>query len=111
MTYPIAFSQNALTTGLIVYRLLKQHMRSRGVGLAPNRDRLGLLDVARIIVESAALYTVEFLVLIVLHGLEINNAAQHVILSMVTPTIGELNKGRNKNNISIGLILMHRNRL
>lgn len=90
MTYPISFFQNVLTTGLIVYRLVKEHRHSQGVGLASNRDRLGFLDVARIIIESAALYTLELLVLIVAYGLS-SLTIQTIILGMVSPTIGELN--------------------
>lgn len=101
MTYPLAFSQNVLTTGLIVYRLVIQHRQSSGVGLAHSLDRMGLLDIARIIVESAALYTLEFLILIVLFIMK-NQVAQPVLLAMVTPTIGELDKGCTENYTSMG---------
>lgn len=84
--YPIAFVQNVLTTGLIIYRLVKQDLTSRQSGLAPSSERIGLIDIARIILESGALYTVEFAVLITLYWL--GDTGQLVILGMVTPTIG-----------------------
>ncbi|TFK71147.1 hypothetical protein BDN72DRAFT_817940 [Pluteus cervinus] len=84
--YPLAFVQNLLATGLIAYRLVVQHYFSQNSGIRPNGSRLGLMNVVRIILESAMLYCVEFFVLIILYILK--HPAQYIILSMVTPTIG-----------------------
>src|SRR4051794_8715820 len=62
--YPINLAQNTLTTGLITFKIYQQHRRSSAAGVrAPG---LSLVDIMRIFVESALLYTIECLLLIIL---------------------------------------------
>lgn len=85
MTYPINFTQNILTTGLIAFKIIKQHRLSRQSGLQVT-SRVSLLHIARIMVESAALYTLELLLCIILNLAD--HPLQFVIQSALVPSIG-----------------------
>ncbi|KAF8664205.1 hypothetical protein AX16_000768 [Volvariella volvacea WC 439] len=84
--YPITFVTNVLTTGLIAYRILRQHQHSQRSGIQPSNSRLSLFSVVRIIIESAAVYTLEVLILIILYFLQ--HRGQFVVQSMIVPTVG-----------------------
>lgn len=85
--YPLAFFQCVITTGLIVFRTLRQHHLSTGAGIRPSHSRYSLLTVTRVIVESAMVYTLELFIATVLYILKHN--AQVILQSMVVPTVGK----------------------
>lgn len=111
--YPLFFVQNVTTTGLIGYKLIQQHTRSEAVGIlaanigksspwtatviwlwilnyayfAGDRDAPSLLTAARIIIESALLYTVEMAVLSILNF--VDHPSQYIVRGAIIPTIGE----------------------
>lgn len=62
--YPLAFVQNFMTTGLIIFRIFTQHHASHKAGLMDVGSKFGPIRVMRIIVESAAIYTIQILILI-----------------------------------------------
>ncbi|KAL0581091.1 hypothetical protein V5O48_000985 [Marasmius crinis-equi] len=84
--YATAFSQNALTTGLIAYRILSQEMQSRRVGIRSSGSSSSLVPAARIMVDSAAIYMALLLCLIVLYA--INHNGQFVMQEASVPAIG-----------------------
>jgi len=83
---PVAVVQNVLTTGLICFRLVRQHRISRASGIQPSRSRLNLFHVVRIMVESAAIYTLLLLITIILQT--VSSRAIWVFLAIKPPTIG-----------------------
>ncbi|KAJ3506656.1 hypothetical protein NLJ89_g6752 [Agrocybe chaxingu] len=83
--YPVAFAQNTITTGMIAFKIWKQHRASRTMGVV-NSSSLDLLSVLRIIIESAMIYTIQLLVLIILFPLHHN--AQFIVQDAVIPSIG-----------------------
>uniref|UniRef100_A0A0W0F1M6 Uncharacterized protein n=1 Tax=Moniliophthora roreri TaxID=221103 RepID=A0A0W0F1M6_MONRR len=84
--YATAFAQNALTTGLIAYRIWRQEMSSRAAGLRGGSSESSLLPAVRIMVESAALYMALLLCLIVLYAQGHNG--QFVMQEASVPAIG-----------------------
>ncbi|KAF8880628.1 hypothetical protein BD779DRAFT_1069533 [Infundibulicybe gibba] len=84
--YPLAFAQNTLATGLIAYRIWTQHRASVRVGVHNTGSRMNLMYIVRIVVESAMVYTVQLLILIVLYTLQHN--AQFVLQLAIVPSIG-----------------------
>ena len=84
--YSLAFVQNSITTGLIAYRIWRQDRRSVAAGISTG-SKTSLIPVVRIVVESAAIYLLELLVLIVLYALKHN--AQFILQEAVVPTVGE----------------------
>ncbi|PPQ65508.1 hypothetical protein CVT24_010804 [Panaeolus cyanescens] len=84
--YPLIFAQNVLTTGLLAYKIWSQHRESVAHGVAPSSDGLTLAYVARIIIESAIVYTLELLVTIVL--ITIRHPAAGMVIVCMVPSIG-----------------------
>jgi hypothetical protein len=84
--YPLSFVQNFMTTSLIILRILLQHQSSKKAGVMDMGSKLGLMRIARIVIESAAIYTVQILVLTILYFL--NNTFQFVVQSAIVPSIG-----------------------
>ncbi|KAF9531354.1 hypothetical protein CPB83DRAFT_848898 [Crepidotus variabilis] len=84
--YPLAFAQNVFTTGLIGYKIWKQHRKSVSVGIVDRGSRLGLLHILRIIIESAAVYTIQLCLLIILYALQ--NNFQVILQDAIVPSIG-----------------------
>ncbi|KDQ28144.1 hypothetical protein PLEOSDRAFT_157989 [Pleurotus ostreatus PC15] len=84
--YALAFVQNVMTTGLIAWRIWRQEKESVNVGIHSADSRSSLLPIVRIIIESAMIYVVELLVLIILYALKHN--AQFVVQEAVVPTVG-----------------------
>ncbi|TFK28529.1 hypothetical protein FA15DRAFT_685307 [Coprinopsis marcescibilis] len=83
--FPVNLIQNILTTGLIAFKVWKQHRETRASGLMLGSN-IDLITVLRIVVESALIYTVEMFVMIIMFyrahpGLVI---VQHLL----TPSIG-----------------------
>ncbi|EAU86906.2 hypothetical protein CC1G_10797 [Coprinopsis cinerea okayama7 len=84
--YPLAFIQNFLTTGLITYKLWAQYRESVKAGVIAYGGPVRIITVMRIVIESAALYTVELMVIIPLFF--VNHPAQFVIQSALVPSVG-----------------------
>lgn len=64
----LMLAQNVLTTCLMVWRILRQHWRSKAAGLVmlgPSRS-IGLMAVARILVESALPFTLILVLMVAL---------------------------------------------
>ncbi|KAF9004535.1 hypothetical protein BDQ17DRAFT_1278692, partial [Cyathus striatus] len=85
--YPLAFVQNVLTTGMISLKIWRQHRVSSASGVIDSASRLSLINIMRIIVESAMIYTVQLMILIILYPLHHN--AQFIVQSAVVPSIGK----------------------
>jgi len=84
--YPIAFLQNVMTTGLISFKLLYQWRVSRASGVTDRGSRLNLLRILRSLVESALIYTLELLLLIIFSLRD--NDFQIIVRSASMPSIG-----------------------
>ncbi|KAF5354060.1 hypothetical protein D9756_007119 [Leucocoprinus leucothites] len=84
--YPLVFAQNVITTGLIAFKIWSQHRSSTANGAIDASSRLSLIHVLRIIIESAAIYTFQLLVLLILYPMQHN--AQFILQSAVIPSIG-----------------------
>ncbi|KAF9463693.1 hypothetical protein BDZ94DRAFT_1258300 [Collybia nuda] len=84
--YPITFAQNILTTGLIVFKILRRYRGSTAAGVRNAGSPLRLIHVVRILVESAMLYTVPLFVMIVLNHRGLN--AQIIVQCALVPIIG-----------------------
>jgi hypothetical protein len=85
--YPLVFAQNIITTGLIAFKIWTQHRISTANGVIDTSTRLSLINVLRILIESAAIYTFQVLVLLILYPME--NNAQYIVQSAVIPSIGK----------------------
>ncbi|KAF9004534.1 hypothetical protein BDQ17DRAFT_1304591 [Cyathus striatus] len=84
--YPFAFVQNVMTTGMIALKIWRQHRASNAFGVVDITSRLSLINIMRVVVESAMIYTVQLLILIILYPLHHN--AQFIVQSAVVPSIG-----------------------
>jgi hypothetical protein len=60
--YPLILAQNALSTGLILWRVWRQHRISKTVGLQV-ANGISLMEVITILLESASLYTLQLVLL------------------------------------------------
>ncbi|KAH6905943.1 hypothetical protein BKA70DRAFT_1430375 [Coprinopsis sp. MPI-PUGE-AT-0042] len=85
--FPINLLLNCLTTGLIAYQICRQHLRAQKAGLTlfVGSPRHNLLTIARIIVESAFLYTGQLLILLVLWA--IDHPGHIILYGTLTPTV------------------------
>jgi len=83
---PVNLFQNILTTGLICFRLVCQFRTSRASGIQPSHSRLNLFHVVRIILESAAIFTILYLITIIFYSIQ--SRIVWVLVGMNTPTIG-----------------------
>ncbi|KZP16472.1 hypothetical protein FIBSPDRAFT_975886 [Athelia psychrophila] len=81
--YALAFIQNIFTTGLIAYRIYAQDKRSNGL-VATSQVSLGYL--VRVMVESAAVYVLDILLLIILYAVGSNG--QFIAQEAVVPVCG-----------------------
>ncbi|KAF5317177.1 hypothetical protein D9611_003751 [Ephemerocybe angulata] len=85
--YPFLFAQNVLTTGLIAWKIIRQHRRSKSSGLVMvTTSNMTLVSVARIIIESALLYTLILLLVIIFYFW--GHPMQYVIRGAIIPSIG-----------------------
>ncbi|KAF5315866.1 hypothetical protein D9611_004943 [Ephemerocybe angulata] len=82
---PINLCINALTTGLIVYRIWGTHKESREAGLVV-MSGTDLFTVMRIIIESAAIYTFGTFVSIVLFL--VNHPSIQIMHQALAPSVG-----------------------
>jgi len=97
--YPLSLTQNVLTTGLIAWKIWTQHRLSKKSGLKV-ANRISLLQIIRIIVESAMVYTFQVLALVILYF--VGHPLQFVFQTLIIPTSGEyLSSSDNLVNVSI----------
>lgn len=82
--YATAFTQNTMTTGLIAYKIWQQDRLSKGLV----SHSLSLVPLIRIVVESASIYVLNVLILIILYEVESNG--QYVAQEVIVPVCGEL---------------------
>ncbi|KII86505.1 hypothetical protein PLICRDRAFT_44102 [Plicaturopsis crispa FD-325 SS-3] len=80
--YAVAFVQNTMTTGLIAWRIWMQGKASRG----NTNASFSLTPIIRILVESAAVYDMELLILIVLYA--VGNNGQYIMQEASVPSVG-----------------------
>ncbi|KAF9472175.1 hypothetical protein BDN70DRAFT_887288 [Pholiota conissans] len=86
MMYPLSLAQNIVTTGLITFKIWNQHRASTIHGTIDRSSRLTLIKIARIIIESAMIYTGQMFVLVVLYFC--HNTFQFIVQSAVIPSLG-----------------------
>ncbi|KAF5326723.1 hypothetical protein D9619_004065 [Psilocybe cf. subviscida] len=84
--YPLAFAQNFMTTSLIILKIVLQHRESKKAGVVMLGSKLDLIHVVRIVIESAAIYTTQLLILIILYYRSDN--FQYAIQPPIVPSIG-----------------------
>jgi hypothetical protein len=87
ITYPLNFTQNVLTTGLISWKIWTQHKESTGAGLIDHGTAPTLMRVIRVLIESAALYTIQLFIVIVLYFS--GHPAQWVVQMSLFPSTGK----------------------
>ena len=78
-----------MTTGLIAYRIWVQDRKSQGVV----SSSLHLITLIRIIVESASIYVLNVLILIILYAL--NSNGQFVAQEAIVPVCGKFSSSVN----------------
>ncbi|TEB19678.1 hypothetical protein FA13DRAFT_1802004 [Coprinellus micaceus] len=86
MAFPVNIAQSCLVTGLIAFRIWRQHRVSRAAGLSEHGAGLGLLTIIRIIVESTMIFTIQLVVLCILSYF--NSPAQWALLGTLVPSMG-----------------------
>jgi hypothetical protein len=82
----LAFAQNVLTTSLIAWKIWRQHCASQQSGLKA-ANNISLIQVIRIIVESAMVYTLQVFILNVLYF--VGHPLQFVFQSITVPAAGK----------------------
>ncbi|KIM79209.1 hypothetical protein PILCRDRAFT_10620 [Piloderma croceum F 1598] len=80
--YALAFAQNAMTTGLIVYRIWRQDRQSKVLLSSSFR----LIVIVRIIVESASIYLLNILIVIIFYAF--NSNGQYIAEEAIVPVCG-----------------------
>lgn len=85
MLFPLNLAQNVLTTGLISYMIWSQHRTTKASGLQLSSS-FNLITIFRIVVESAMIYTVVIIIIIILFRL--NHPAALIFQYIQTPVIG-----------------------
>ncbi|KAF5327912.1 hypothetical protein D9619_004021 [Psilocybe cf. subviscida] len=84
--YPLAFAQNFMTTSLIILKIVLQHRESKKAGILMLGSKLSLIRIVRIVIESAGIYTIQLLVLVILYFR--SDTFQWVIQQAIVPSIG-----------------------
>ncbi|KAF8524145.1 hypothetical protein BU17DRAFT_85252 [Hysterangium stoloniferum] len=84
--YSIALAQNTITTALIAYRLWRQESESAKAGLRDDSPKSSLRPIIRIVIESAVIYVLTAIVIIILYAR--GNNFQFVIQEAIVPIIG-----------------------
>jgi hypothetical protein len=83
MCYPLHLAQNLLTTGLIAYKIWEQHRNSARSGVRAYSG-ITLIHIFRIVIESAMIYTLQLLVLVVLYCLR--HRAMVIFMATLAPS-------------------------
>jgi hypothetical protein len=90
----MSFATNLLTTGLIAYAILRQHFQSVGTG-ARLATEFSLVYVARVVVESALVYTLQMLCLSIVYQFKHPTVA--IFQNTLTPSVGPLSHSFSPN--------------
>ncbi|TFK21668.1 hypothetical protein FA15DRAFT_707020 [Coprinopsis marcescibilis] len=85
LVFPINIGKSTITTGLITHHIYQQHRASRAVGLNSNGG-IALVQIMRIIIESAAVYAIQQIILLVLFFLK--HPAQVLFHATLLPSLG-----------------------
>ncbi len=88
--YAVAFVQNSLTSGLIAFRLWRHERHATPIGMrsgSTDGSQTSLMPIMRIIIESAGIYVVVVLILIILYAIDSN--AQYIVQETFVPIVGE----------------------
>lgn len=86
MVYPVALIKNLFATGVIAWKIWSQHLISQTQLDIDWGSRLTLIGVLRIVVESAMIYTLQMLVLMILNFS--HNNVQFIVQALGIPSIG-----------------------
>ncbi|TFK21666.1 hypothetical protein FA15DRAFT_707018 [Coprinopsis marcescibilis] len=84
MVFPLNLAENMFTTGLICHHIYRQHQSSNAIGA--HVDGISLLMIIRVVIESAAIYTVQQFVMLVLFFTK--HPAQGLFHGTLLPSIG-----------------------
>ncbi|KAF9054657.1 hypothetical protein BJ165DRAFT_734422 [Panaeolus papilionaceus] len=84
--FPLIFTQNVITTGLLSYKIWAQHRQSVAHGVRLSDGSLTLGYIARMIIETGMMYTLQLLITIIL--LTVRHPAVLMVISGMVPTIG-----------------------
>jgi hypothetical protein len=87
-TFPIHLAQNVITTGLITYKIWSKHMETKRAGMKASATATGLnlVGVIRIVIESAAVYTIQMIMAVILQLLD--HPARILLQHCLIPTTG-----------------------
>lgn len=85
MIYPIDVAQACLTTGLITFKIWRQHLKSRAAGLGA-QSGVGLRTIIRMIVESAMISTVQQVIMAALFYMD--KPAVWIVHGTLVPSLG-----------------------
>lgn len=85
--YPLLFVQNVITTGTLGWKIWTQSRSSAANGVVDTSSRLSLSRVLRILVESAAIYTIQLFFLLILYPFR--NDVQFILQAVMVPSIGQ----------------------
>ena len=83
----MSFAINLLTTGLVAYAILRQHFQSVGAG-ARAASGFSLVYVARVVVESALVYTLQMLCLSIVY--QFMHPTVAIFQNTLAPSVGAL---------------------
>ena len=87
MVYPLNIAQSILTTCLITVKIWAQYGRSLNAGLPTASGSVSLPTLIRIIVESALIFTVQQIILLILQ--QVRHPASVILHATLVPSIGE----------------------
>lgn len=87
-TFPLHLAQNVLTTGLITYKIWTKHVETKRAGMqtASTAAGLNLIGVIRIVIESAAVYTLQMVLAVILQL--IDHPARVLLQHCLIPSTG-----------------------
>lgn len=87
-TFPLHLCQNVLTTGLIAFKIWTRHLEARRAGMQDSftSNGLNLIGVIRIVIESAAVYTLQMVLAVILQL--IDHPARILLQHCLIPTTG-----------------------
>ncbi|KAF6742368.1 hypothetical protein DFP72DRAFT_1106089 [Ephemerocybe angulata] len=86
VAFPVNIAQSCLITGLIVFKIWHQYRVSCAAGLRMHGRGIGLLTIARIIVESAIIFTIQQVALFIAFYMQ--SPLQYIFKETLVPSIG-----------------------
>ncbi|KAH6871379.1 hypothetical protein BKA70DRAFT_1488887, partial [Coprinopsis sp. MPI-PUGE-AT-0042] len=87
-TFPLHLAQNVITTSLITYKIWAKHVETKRAGMQDSftASGLNLIGVIRIVIESAAVYTMQMIIAVVLQLMD--HPARVLLQHCLIPTTG-----------------------